>query len=554
MSLKGHDIARQLAEVDEQERKLSIQKALTLEKALRSGDVDAIYKATNYQRLQQQRFGGDRFTPSVDGSKAILLDPYELSSSMGFYSKNTPLSNAMLRMMARTPVPSAIIRTRKNQVSDFTSPQPDKYSNGFVIEKIGVTDDDLSDSDKCVIEKLTKFIVDCGDEEHQYDGDDFNAFTRKLVDDALTLDAAPIEIVPTMGFEPDRFHAVDGATIRFADTFDNKPREGRVKVNGKYPKYVQVIDGRIRAEWYPWEMCYGIRNPSTNIYSNGYGRGEMEDLVTTITNLINADKYNGSVFKVGSTPKGALMVKKGNINKDAVAQIRRDWNAMVSGAEQNGKTLILDAETVEYVNMQTSNKDMEYSNFYNLMVRLACANFTISPEEIGFTLNGSSSGGGIKIGGKEGGNKEEKDYSKDKGLKPLLTYIESWINKYIIGPKTNFKFRFRFAGLEVESAQQEEERLIKAGAVYLSPDEIRAGKKMKPLPDGVGKYPLSPIIAQMVMGKQQMEQEQNAANQEAQDEQFTNTSPFIDDVDNDQPDPIKKAFDEYFEKTYLLKE
>lgn len=551
MSFKGHDIAKQLAEVDEQERKLSIKKALTLEKAFKSGDVDAIYKAQNYYNsLQKQRSGGaDRFVSSMDGGKAILLDPYELSSSMGYYSKNTSISNAMLRMMARTPIPSAIIRTRKSQVCDFAKPQADKYSNGFKWEKVGVADEDLTDSDQKAMDKLTEFIMNCGDENFKFSEDkNFNIFTRKIIDDSLTLDAAAFEIIPYRGFEPSRFSTVDSSTIRFADTFDNKPREGRTKVNGYYPKYVQVLDGRIQAEFYPWELCYGIRNPSTNIYSNGYGRGELEDLITTVTNLLNADKYNGSIFKTGATPKGALMVKKGNITKDSIAQMRRDWNAMISGADQNGKTLILDAEAVEYVNMQISNKDMEYGMFYELMVRLACAIFTISPEEIGFTLKGSGGKGGINIGDK-GGSNEEKDYSKDKGLKPLLVAYEGWINEAIIDPKTNGVYKFRFAGLEVESAKEEEERLIAAAAVYLTPDEIRAGKKMKPLPDGVGKYPLNPVIAQMLMGKQQAEQEQQAQDQEAQDAQFNNTSPFIEDEKDN--DPFKKSFDEYFEKTYV---
>lgn len=552
MSIKGHDIAKDLALLDEQERKVAIKKALTLESALRSGDVDAIYKAQNYFQLQQRKLGlENRFSLSPEGTKAIMIDPYETSNSMGYYAKNTPLSNTMLRAMARTPVLAAIIATRKNQVADFAAPPADKYSNGFVIEKIGVeSEDDLSDSDKRVIEELTNFVINCGNEENKFDNPNFNTFIRLIVDDALTLDAASTEVVPNRGFEPDRFSAVDGATIRYADTFNNQPKEGRLKVNGYYPKYVQVIDGRIRAEFYPWEMCYGIRNPSTNIYSNGYGRSESEDLVTTVTNLVNADKYNGSIFKTGASPKGALMIKKGNINKDAVAQIRRDWNAMLSGAEQNGKTLILDGESVEYVNMHISNKDMEYQQFYELMVKLSCAKFTISPEEIGFTLQGAAKGGGL--GSKEGG-KQEKDYSKDKGLKPLLTFIASWINEYVIGPKTNFKFRFKFTGLDIESAQEEEERLQKAVALYMTPDEVRALKKMKPLPNGMGKYPLNPIIAQQLMGQQQSQQAQDEQDQAKSDEQFNNTSPFIED-EKEEESPLEKSFNEYFESRYLVSE
>lgn len=551
MSYQGQDIAKTLALVDEQERKLKIQKALTLEKAIRSGDVDAVFKAQSYFALQQQQLKGNRQANSgIDGMKAIVLDPYETSGSMGYYSKPSSITDGLLRGMARTPVISAIRKTRKNQVSDFTKPQPDKYSNGFVIKKKGVQDDDeLTDNDKRVIEKLTDFIVNCGDEDHKYELDDFNTFIRKIVDDSLVLDKGTFEIIPNMMFEPQRFAAVDGATMRFADTYDNKPRNGtdRIQVNGHFPKYVQVVDGVIKAEFFPWEMCFGIRNPSTNIYLNNYGISELEDLVTTVTSMLNADKYNGGFFRQGSSPKGALMVKKGAINKDAIAQIRRDWNAMLSGADNSHKTLILDAENVEWVDMQKNNRDMEFSAFQEYLIKIACAVFCISPEEIGFPLAGTNKG----MGSKEGG-KDEKDYSRDKGLKPLLTYIQSWINKYVIGPKTNFQFEFEFAGLEVESAKEEEERLIKAAAVYLTPDEIRRGKKMKPLPDGTGKYPLSPIIAQMVLGKQQQEQESQNAQDEKNGAQFQNTNPFLDDQQDEEDSPFAKSFQKYFEKHYVV--
>lgn len=549
MSYQGHDIARKLLEVDEQERKLNIQKALTLEKALKSGDVDTIYKAQNYL-LQQQANNKGLARPTVDGMKAIVLDPYEVSGSMGYFSKNTNITSGILRGMARTPIISAVIRKRQNQFSDFAKPQPDKYSNGFSIRKVGVKEGgEVSDRDKRNIETLTNFMMNCGDEDHKWQLDDFNVFSRKIVADSLTMDAGTFEIVPNMLFEPQRFHAVDGGTIRFADSYDNVTNiQGKIEVAGYYPRHVQVVDGVIKAEFYPWELCYGVRNPSTSIYSNNYGRSELEDLITTVTNILNSDQYNGDIFKKGAQPKGALMVKKGNINKDAIAQIRRDWNAMVAGASGSGKTLILDAESVDWVDMQTKNRDMEYSEFNEYLIKMICAVFCISPEEIGFPLAGKHKG----MGSKEGG-KDEKDYSITNGLKPLLTFVQSWINKFLIGPKTNFTYEFVFAGLEVESAKEEEEKLNKAVTTYMTPDEVRAGKGWKPLPNGMGALPLNPVIAQMAMGQQQAKQEQQAGKEEGDKEEFTNTNPFLDSEEDREDSPFQKAAMEFFEERYVIK-
>ncbi len=542
MSVHGQNIVKELKQVEEQERKLAIQKALTLEKALNSRDVDAIYKAQNYYNqfnLKQ--------IPKADGMKSMVLDPLETASSQGYYSKPTSLGYGMLRAMSRTPIISAIVRTRCNQVAEFTKVQADKYSKGFVIIKNGVDDpDDLSDRDKRVIEKLTNFILFCGDDERKWDMDDFEAFTRKIVIDSLVLDQATFEVIPTRSFEPYQFVATDGATFRLADTYDNDNNVvGKKKVRGYFPSYVQLYNGTIISEFYPWELCFGIRNPSTNIMANGYGRSELEDLVTTVTAMLNADKYNSATFTRGSSPKGMLLVKKGGLNKDKIAEVRRDWNAMVQGADNNAKTLIMDGETFEWVDLQKTNKDMEYSAFQEYLVKLSCAVYTISPEEIGFPLQGTKSAG---LGSKEGGQ-QEKDYSVNKGLKPLLTAIEGWVNKFIIGPKTNNTFKFKFVGLEVESAKDEEERLLKAATVYLTPDEIRKGKKMKPLPDGVGALPLNPIISQMQMMKQQNQQDQQQMQQEQDQEEQTNTNPFLDEGDGN--DPFKKSFNDFLEQNFI---
>ncbi len=555
MSLRGNDIAKQLALVDEQERKLAIQRTLTLESALRSNDVDAIYKAQNF--LKQSDFS-IRQPPRSDGMKSIVLDPLESASSMGYFSKSTNLSNQMLRAMGRAPIVAAVRMTRKDQVSEFSVVQPDKYSKGFAIKKKGVDEKKLTDRDKTAIENLTKFMLNCGDKGSKWDLDDFDAFLRKVTDDSLTLDAGCFEIIPNRMGQPSQFAAVDAGTFRLADTYTNdvnpsnkaakKDPYGNDDTKKYLPSYVQLYMNQIVAEFYPWELCFGIRNPSTNIYANGYGRSELEDLVTTVTAMLNADKYNSATFTRGSSPKGMLLVKKGGLNKDKIAEVRRDWQAMVTGADNNAKTLIMDGESFEWVDLQKTNKDMEYSAFQEYLVKLVCGIYKISPEEIGFPLQGQRSTG---MGSKEGGE-QEKQYSIDKGLKPLLRTIQGWINKFLIGPKTNDQFEFVFVGLEVESAKEEEERLLKAAAVYMTPNQIREDKKMDRIEAPGMDLPLSPILAQAGMMQQQQQQEQDAQQQEADQADYENTNPFLNETDEDgKTNPFAKAFNDMIQYDYL---
>lgn len=537
MSTTESNIVKVLSDLDDRERKLIIERQLTLTKAMQSNDVDTIFKA-------QKHFNDfiTRQAPArVDGMKSIVIDPFENAASMGYYSKHAYLSYGVLRAMAKAPIIRAIINTRKDQVAEFTKPQPDKYSKGFVIKKKGQDDsEEVSDKDKRVIDKLTAFVLNCGDDENRWDLDDFEAFIRKIVEDSMVLDQATFEVIPNRTFEPVQFVATDGATFRIADSIDNETNtKGARKIMGYFPSYVQVVMNQIVSEFYPWELCFGIRNPSTNIKDNGYGRSELEDLVTTVTSMLNADAYNGKFFRHGSAPKGALLVKKGNINPDKIAELRRNWNAMMSGVENMHKTPILDAESVEWLDMQKTNRDMEFSKFQEYLIKVACAIYKISPEEIGFPLEGTKKN---SLGGGDSG-KEEKKYSLDKGLKPLLTAIQGWINKYIVGPKTNWLYEFKFVGVEVESAEQEEERLIAASAVYLTPNEIRKSKGMKPIKGG--DMILSPIIAQMQQAEQQSKMEGMQQQQEAEDQERVNTNPFLDDEDEN---PFAKSLNNWFNK------
>ncbi len=122
--------------------------------------------------------------------------------------------------------------------------------------------------------------------------------------------------------------------MRIAASYDNVNNiEGLEKIKGEYPSYVQLYQHRPARLFYPWEMMWGVRNPQTSIYQNNYGRCELEDLVTTVTGIVNADRYNSGFFRQGSAPKGMLMVKKPGaaLDGDRLAEFRRSWNAMIAG-------------------------------------------------------------------------------------------------------------------------------------------------------------------------------------------------------------------------------
>ena len=523
-----NDIQNQLQEIEARERQASIEKNLLIEKALKGGDANAIYQAQSYLKNIEKR--------QESNSKSMLIDPMTLMTGQGYKDKTHSLSYQMLRRMSRVPQVRAIIETRKEQISAFAIPQKDKYSVGFRIipKKYSENSDKLTKQQEKEIEVLTEFILNCGTNSNLWHGDDFDSFLRKKTEDDLVLDQGCFEVVRDKKGTPVEFFAVDGATMRIADSYDGEhsKRNKAEEINGYYPNFVQVYQSRVVAEFYPWELCFGTRNQTTDIYSNGYGRSELEDLVNVVTNILNADAYNANYFKIGSNPKGILKVT-GNINQTRINEFKEQWRATMAGVQNSHRMPVIEADKMDFINTQTSNKDMEYSRFYDFMLLITSALYKIDPSEIGFKLSGAEGSAPAMF---EGNNEARLKYSKDKGLTPLLRYTQKQINKFLLYPITD-KYTFEFVGLDAETKEQEEERENKAVTTYKTVNEVRRAKGLEDLEGG--DIILNPVFlqgkqAQMMGGEQ---------NNEAVEQ-------YDSEVDSEQVDenPFEKSFNDYWNK------
>ena len=453
----------QLRELNQFEKEINAQKNILIEKSLREPEnaKDVVYATQLLQERQK-------------GIKSFLLDP--LNANNGGDYRTRPLGNVgyeTLRNMAhQTEIVSAIITTRKEQVASYSGYSTEPIVPGWCIQKniqnyFG--DDDyeeqlkLSSFEKDEVKKIIQFIENCGVKKQIYHGDRFDTFLRKFVDDSLTLDQACFEIVPSQFCTPYEFFCIDGATIRFASCQIEEEYE---KIRGYYPHAVQLYQGSVWTYYYPWELAIGIRNPSTNIHYNGYGVSELEILVKVITYILYSEAYTGKFFSQGSNPKG-IFVAESNLSEDRIQEFRQSWTSQVSGLTGAHKIPILSGGKMNWIDMQKSNADMEFSNWLDYLSRLTCAIFKIDPKEIGYNL---SFEGSVNY---ESSIQEKLIYSKEKGLIPLLRFIESQINTYIVFPLTNWKYKFKFTGIDNKEALIENLDLTKVEKGVMSFEEYR---------------------------------------------------------------------------------
>ena len=317
------------------------------------------------------------------------------------------------------------------------------------------------------------------------------------------------EVVPRRNGLPAKFMAVDAATIKILpDKREKQAIWGRgydettqvaqnyEAYNMKYadikqrdaenPRYVQVVNGTPRAWFDEWEMAFGVRNPRTDLLSNGYGFSEVEMLLTTITAHINAETYNRKFFSQGSSQKGILSFT-GQVPPDQLESFKRQWHQQVAGVQNAWRTPIVsggkDSE-LKWINLHSTNKDMEWGKYVEYLIKTICGVYQIDPMEIGFDISrnstgGSSNGGGI---GGQGQQIERLKYSKDKGLDPLLRFIANMINEYVVW-RLDPEFEFEFVGLNVVGEKEQIDLDKTKIETYKTINELRAEHDLPPLKD-----------------------------------------------------------------------
>ena len=470
--------AEQLKAVEKAGLIIEARRFRLIEKAMKSDNPSDMIAANAVLSKMQHK--------PIQDPKAFLIDPLQFNANLGFKDKPFTLTYTTLQRMAKTPIINAIIKTRKNQIADFAEPQADRYNTGFIIRKKVNGDENgeykMTKQEQKIANAITDFILNCG-KEASWTNDDFDTFIRKIVDDSLTYDQMTFECIRNRKGQLESFIATDASTFRVADTaFEedyksqffhqrgvtvyDSPNKGK-EINGYLPQYVQVYQSAVVNDFYPWELCFGIRNPSSSIYSNGYGCSELEELINVVTSMLWGDEYNRRFFSQGSAPKGFIRVK-GGMNEAALQQFKQQWQAMINGVMNAWRTPVVEAD-VDWIDLQKNNRDMEYTSWMEYLIKLACAIFSIDPTEIGWDISRSNGNSGLF----ESSEADRLQHSKDKGLYPILKFLQRKINKYIV-EQINPEYEFVFMGLNGMTIDKELEMDIKKLGNFMTVNEVRS--------------------------------------------------------------------------------
>lgn len=441
-----------------------------LQATLNSNDPSELMKANLYL---------GELNPNSGKITSVFFDPNDLSGNgKGFKDSRGILSFDTLRRMGDIWIIRAIVNTRIEQIQNFLHFSEDEQKEGFTIRrKKGLFKDDeekeLSKEEKGTIENIVKFLERGGWTDKWENVDDLQTFVRKITFDSLTLDQIAFEIVRNRNWELNKFRAVDASLIRFLDSVDPKQQETleSYRYKGYLPRYCMVWEEMILKNpttkepilYYPWELGFGIRNKSSNIRRNGYGTSELEILVEIITWILWGMQYNGNFFSQGSQPKGFINIKNANVSNSTLNEFRQAWTQTMRGVQNSHRTPIINGIDLEWVDLSKTNRDMEFNEWLKFLVIISCSVYRMDPTELGFQFKDQA-----QIFGQDG-QKQRLQHSREKGLKPLLIFLQNIITEYLVS-ELNEDYEFIFTGIEVEdeAAQvQLDKEKIEMGAVAM---------------------------------------------------------------------------------------
>lgn len=453
-----------IEEIDRLQKAAPMAFQSKLQAALNSNDAGEIMKANLY-------LGEINRQPTK--IQSVFFDPNDISGNgRGFKDSKGVLSFSVLRRMGDIHIVKSIVSTRVEQIMNFMDFSEDEQKEGFTIRKkkslFSTGDEKLTNEDKKKISKIVDFLEKGGWTDKWDNVDSLQEFVSKIMSDSLTLDQLSFEMVRNRMWELQKFRAVDASLIRFLDSVDPRQREGfeQYRFKGHLPRYCMVWEEMILHNpitkepilYYPWELGFGIRNKTSDVRRNGYGVSELETLVEIITWILWGLTYNGNFFKNGSQPKGFINIKNPNISNSTLQEFRQAWTQTMVGVNQSHRTPVINGIDLEWIDLQKlSNRDMEFNEWTKFLIIMACSVYRIDPSELGFNFKESQ-----QIFGQDG-QRERLKHSREKGLKPLLIFLQGVITKYIVS-ELDENYEFAFTGIEVE----DEEAQVKLDSEKLS--------------------------------------------------------------------------------------
>lgn len=286
-------------------------------------------------------------------------------------------------------------------------------------------------------------------------------FLQALGEDLWTLDAAPFEKERTLRGELLWVWPVDGATIKIDRYWNGDPR---------LPRYYYCPRADVAIPMLISELGY------LKMHNRSYsplGIPPFETLKATIDAELSGSSYNARQVQQAA-PDGIMDLGE-NARPDQVESFKALWNSLIAGKSMMafwGGT-----KSAKFIPFKAGNKEMQFIEWQEYLVRKLCAVMHLSPQDLGFSFDINKSTGEV-----------QQSQTDDKGnfglsrVQDVMTTQFCWDPSFG-GRANNIAFRFRSVSVRVRKQTSDTHKNTLAGMPSQVVNEARKDMGLPPIGD-----------------------------------------------------------------------
>jgi hypothetical protein len=414
--------------------------------------------------------------------KSFFFDPLALESN--YYGTVRTISpyygrqitcRILRRVAEKAWIINLCITTSISQARPFFKESTQENQRGFRVmnRKAKEAGRDMTEAEKKEAKKIVDFFMHTGDVYDPSRIDDLDKYATKIIRDIYQLDQISTELQRTRSGNLCAFWAIDTATIEVA--LPNTERTTGIK-------YAQVINHVPYAYYGKDDLIFDCMNPRTDIEKAGYGYSIVEQAIDLVTSSINTFMYNAGFFTENKIPRGILLLN-GPADQNEIEDIEDYIANLMSGTPTSqwrvpiiptGRTKQAEGggRLFEWVNLQGTNKEMEFQNWFDLQMSAIAAMFKKSLEEVGLHSQKSQPLIGLNT-------EPKQEASKSLGLGDILTFLQKHFNQIL--EYKNPDYVFEFVGYEKDDLKLVSEIDRTEVDTWKSLNEKRAEKGAEPI-------------------------------------------------------------------------
>ena len=377
-----------------------------------------------------------------------------------------------------------ILRLRSEQVAQFADYSTDGYSKGWRIRPA------YSDPSRSIysmetskdIETLSAAVQNLGFGGELDSKECFSRFLHRCVLDKLIYGHITVELIRNRNNgKISHWRHRPASTI---GVMNNHSLRKVYAINGENPKYFQQIDGSVQTVFWPSEMVFHVtdwdhRNPKTQ-----YGYPPLMKAHTIIEDLNRFIRQVHLFYKQGY--HGNKLLAFSGTGQEKTNEAAKRVRGYLSGTEASYRLGVIDQGEGAQVIDIASAIDPNMLTLKDANVRLLCAMFAMSPEEVNQPMDDH------QVSRDRTGRAADKTVSKQNGLPPILMAVSDLMNNYILSIISGGKYIFEWVGNTPSLDESEHKYLMEASTTYLTVNEARRQRGLEPIPNG--DVILNPVI------------------------------------------------------------